>query len=466
MSTTRNFFDINSELVLFASGLVVFVLGLAIVLQSRRHSRLQLARSLGWLSVFGIALGFHEWGLLFVPFQALYMNHLGVAMLQLIQIVLLGIAYFALFAFGAELLKGKWPRLRLVPYVIVLIWLGILVVLDFKTGWGMGWLQQQAAVLGRYLLAFPGALLAAYGLYYQAEYYIKPNHLRPIYNTMMIASTTLVLYALFVGLFVPYGSFFPANQVNQTLLDKYTGIPAPVYLSVIGLVLAVSMTRVLEVFDLETGRLIEQMRLEQNLTAERDRIGREIHDGAIQTIYTAGLIVESAQRRVKDDPVITKRLDRVMTALNETVASLRANMNELRTEPLSASLVECLRQRTQDPRLTTLMAVELRMDLPDTFAFNPVQTTHITAIVGEALTNAARHARPSRALVEATSKNGQFVLKVTDDGEGFTARPLEESGYGLRNMRDRARLLGGELVIESEPGKGTRVTLIAPWETK
>jgi signal transduction histidine kinase len=67
--------------------------------------------------------------------------------------------------------------------------------------------------------------------------------------------------------------------------------------------------------------------------------------------------------------------------------------------------------------------------------------------------------------VEATSRDGQFVLNITDDGVGFTPHPLEESGYGLRNMRDRARLLGGELAIASEPGKGTRVTLVVPWKT-
>jgi signal transduction histidine kinase len=465
MTLARNFFDINSELVLFCSGLVVFVLGLAIALQSRRHSRLQLARSLGWLSFFGIALGFHEWGLLFIPFQALYMNPLGVSLLQLIQIVLLGMAYFALFVFGADLLKGRWPRLPVVPYVVVVVWLGLVVILDIRVQWGIGWLQQQATIWARYLLALPGALLAAYGLYYQAETYIKPHNSRYIYNTMMVASAAFVLYAIFSALFVPAGAFFPASLINQSWLEKLTGVPAPVFLSAIGLVLVVSVTRVLEVFDLETGRLIEQMRLEQNLAAERDRIGREIHDGAIQMIYTAGLIVESAQRRVTDDPILTKRLDRVMTALNETVASLRANMTELRTESASSSLVDGLRQRTQDPRLTTLMAVKLTMDLPDKAAFDPVQTTHILAIVGEALTNAARHARPSHSLVEATSRDGQFVLNITDDGVGFTPHPLEESGYGLRNMRDRARLLGGELAIASEPGKGTRVTLVVPWKT-
>lgn len=460
----RNFLDINFELVLFASGLVYFLVGLAISLQSRHNSRLQLARSLRWLSVFGIAYGLHEWGLLFIPIQALYMNHLGISLLQLIQVMLLGIAFFALFAFGIDLLQDKWSRLRLSPYLVVLIWAVWVFILHFRFSWEMGWLQQQATIWAKYLLAFPGALLAAYGLRYQAERQIKPLNLQPIYNTMLVASLALVLFAFFAGLFVPYGNFFPANWLNQSLLVRLTGIPTPVFLSLIGLVLAVAVIRVLEVFDLETRRLIEQMRLEQNLAVERDRIGREIHDGAIQMIYTAGLIIESAHRRVKDDPVLTRRMDRAMTALNETVASLRANMNELRTQSRPSSLAEGLRERTQDPRLTTLMMVELAVDLPETAVFNPVQTSHILAIVSEALTNAARHARPSCALVRTASENGRFVLSITDDGEGFTPRPSDESGYGLRNMRDRARLLGGNLMIDSEQGKGTCVTLTVPWE--
>jgi signal transduction histidine kinase len=464
MDSMRDLFDINFELVLFTSGLVFFIVGLAVSLQSRRYSRLQLARSLGWFSVFGIAQGLYEWGLLFVPSQALYVNHLGVSFLQLFQVMLIGTAFFALFAFGADLVRDKWPNLRLSPYLMTLIWMITLLDLDMGSDWGMGWLQQRATIWASYLLAFPGALLAAYGLRYQAERQIKALNLRRIYNTTLVASITLILYGLFAALFVPYGDFFPADRLNQSLLVRYTGIPQPVFLSLIGLVLAVTVTRILEVFDLETGRLIEQMRFEQGLSAERERIGRELHDGAIQMVYTAGLIIESARRRVEDDAVLSQRLDRAMTALNETVSSLRASMNELRTESLAASLAEGLRQRTQDPRLTTLMAVELALDLPDTAAFNSAQITHILAIVGEALTNAARHARPNLALVRAANEDGHFVLSIRDDGDGFTPQPSNESGYGLRNMRDRARLLGGELSIESERGKGSCVTLTVPWE--
>ena len=94
----------------------------------------------------------------------------------------------------------------------------------------------------------------------------------------MLASFTLVLYGLFSVLFVPYSDFFPANVMNQSLLSRLSGIPLPVFLSFIGLVLAVSVTRILEVFDLETDRVIHRMRLEQGVAAERIRIGRELHD--------------------------------------------------------------------------------------------------------------------------------------------------------------------------------------------
>ncbi len=155
-----------------------------------------------------------------------------------------------------------------------------------------------------------------------------------------------------------------------------------------------------------------------------------------------------------------------MTALNETVAALRTNMTELRSEPISVSFAEGLRQTVQDPRLSALMSVELSIDLPENVGFNTVQSTHILSILSEALTNAARHGRPSAVKVNVFSENGCFVLCVRDDGMGFRPNHAYASGYGLRNMRDRARLLGGVLQIESDSGQGSSVTLSVPWEAR
>ncbi len=460
----RSLFNLNNELVLFLYGLVFFVLGLAISLQSRRHSRLALARSLGWLSVFGVTHGLHEWGLLFVPLQATYMNHAGVSLLQLFQTLLLGLSFGALFQFGVDLLRDRWSLLVWLPTAVTGSWLFGLLGLGLFTDIGIGLWQQHADIWARYLLAVPGGLLTAYGLRHQAEKQIKPLNLTPIYKTLRAAGLAFVAYAILAGLFVPYADYFPPNWLNQSLLVRWVGVPVPVFRSLTGLVILIAITRAMEVFDLEIDQMIEEMEIAQRVAAERDRIGRELHDGAIQMAYTAGLIVESARRKLADDDVVAQRLDRAMTALNESIASLRTYMSDLRTAPTTVSLAQGLQRETSDPRFTTLMDVSLHWEVPETAVFTPIQTTHILAIVGEALSNAARHAQANRVTVKAEESDGTFFLSVTDNGIGFNF-PEDESGYGLRNMRDRARLLGGHLAIDSTPNQGTHILLAVPRET-
>jgi len=79
MSAVSAFFDQNEELILFIYGLVFFIMGLAVVLQSRRASQLELARALSWLAGFGIMHGLNEWGDLFIPIQA---AHTAVAIVR------------------------------------------------------------------------------------------------------------------------------------------------------------------------------------------------------------------------------------------------------------------------------------------------------------------------------------------------------------------------------------------------
>ncbi len=463
IDSLHQFFELNDTLVLFTYGQVFFVLGLAIALQSRRHSHLELARSLGWLAAFGITHGLHEWALIFVPIQAAYVNDAVLSLLQVSQAVLLALSFGFLFQFGAELLRERWPRLIILPLVVMVGWSLWFVMPGLAFSEGFETWHGPASIWARYLIGLPGGLLAAFGLRFQAEQHIKPLNLTHIYRTLRVAGLALGAYAILGGLIVPAGDFFPANWLNEARLVNWLGIPAPVFRSLTGLVMAITIIRALEVFDLEIDRLIEQMESENNLMAERERIGRELHDGAIQQIYTAGLIVESARRKVADGTVVGQRLDRAMMALNAAIASLRAYMGTLRAEPTAVSLVDGLRRQTADPRLTALMEVDLALDLPEAASLNPLQTTHVLAILNEALANAARHAQARRVRVQATQAREQFKLTITDDGRGFTYEP-DGRGYGLRNMRDRARLLGGELTISSEPGQGTQVTLLAPWE--
>jgi len=90
------------------------------------------------------------------------------------------------------------------------------------------------------------------------------------------------------------------------------------------------------------------------------------------------------------------------------------------------------------------------------------ERVNVLAIVGEALSNIVRHAQARQAKISAHAANGRLTLSIQDDGRGMTNGL--QAGYGLRNMRDRARLLGGQLEVTSASGKGTTITLDIPWK--
>ena len=99
--------------------------------------------------------------------------------------------------------------------------------------------------------------------------------------------------------------------------------------------------------------------------------------------------------------------------------------------------------------------------MPETISISPIQSAHILAIVGEAIANAARHAQAKNVQLRAVEQDGNLVIYVIDDGVGFVL-DKQEMGYGLRNMRDRARIIGGNLAIVTTPQQGTKIKLIVP----
>jgi signal transduction histidine kinase len=277
-----------------------------------------------------------------------------------------------------------------------------------------------------------------------------------------VAGVALALYAVAGGLIPPAAPFFPANWLNAGTFEAALGIPPLVVSAVIGVALAVPVIRALEVFDLEVQRLIENMEQAELLAAERNRIARELHDGAIQTVYTAGLLVESAHKQSPPGGPVAARLERAMGVLNDAIAALRRNLVELAPAPTSEPLAGALRRLAADPRYRSLVEITFQSDLPEDGSLSPARTGHVLAVATEALANVVRHASARRAHLAATLQAGRLRLAITDDGSGLEGEP--GAGFGLRNMRDRARLLGGSLTVSDAPGGGTRVHLDVPWE--
>jgi signal transduction histidine kinase len=462
----HNFFTANHIIVLSLYGQVFFVLGLSIALQSWRHSRLALARHLNWLAAFGFAHAMNEWGDVFIPIQAQYMAPPFVEALSILQSILLAVSFACLFQFGVETLRplpGRWQWLRYLPVTALTLWAAwqfgpAAASAADTTAW-----HQTGSIVARYGLGFPGGLLAAYGLRRQARELIAPLHIAHILRTLQVAGLALAGYSVLAGLVVPPGPFFPADRLNTVQVEQLTAIPVPVFRSLLGLILALAIIHALEVFRVELDRRLSSMEEMQILVAERERIGRELHDGTLQTIYAAGLLLQAAERELvrADAAPGLSRLQQSMQLLNQAVADIRGYIGTLRPAPDSRSLAAGLRDLATAPYLRSLVDVSLDLDLPEKQSLSPAYVGHLLAIANEALSNVARHAQATQARLSATAGGGRLRLEIQDNGRGLP--PDYVVGYGLRNMQDRARLLGGAMALDTQTGHGTTVTVDVPW---
>ncbi len=461
----HDFFAENRVIVLSVYGQVFFVLGLAIAVQSWRHSRLALARSLKWLAAFGFIHAMHEWGNVFIPIQEGYMPAAIVELMVGAQVLLLAISFACLFQFGLEMLRPlpegqQWlrflPSAALAGFTIAAV--GPTTGVSDVQEW-----HRLNSIWARYLMCFPGALLAAYGLWGKARELTAPMYSPSVKHALRLASFALASYAVVGGLVGPPGGFFPASWLNGVQLERITLVPVEVYRSACGLLLAVSVIRMLEVFREELDRRLAAMEEVQMLASERERIGRELHDGTVQTIYAAGLLLRSIEKDVAgpDVPQVAERLHQSTELLDQAVADLRGHIGLLRAPSSTRSLVTGLREVATARHLRSLINVEIEDNLPVTQVIDPASVGHLLAIAGEVLSNVVRHAGATHVLVSVASVDDYLRMVIRDNGRGLPGDFV--TGYGLRNIRDRARMLGGEVALESEPEGGTTVTVEVPW---
>lgn len=465
--------EINWIILYFVYGQVFFVTGLVTVLQWRQRSDLELARSLPWLAAFGIAHGLNEWGYIFVPLQAVYLNDMVVRLMVIGHLLLLAFSFFFLFQFGIELTLPILPQptlrrqrwLRALPGTVLLLWGAGLSLRGLVAGDPLNVLFAIGEGWTRYLLCLPGAALASAGLLRQARQ-MRSLELPRIPGYLTGAAMAFAAYALVGGLIVPTAPLFPANRLNYALLDQTIHIPAPVFRSLCGLAMAFFVVRSLEVFKVETERRIAEMEQAQLLATDRERIGRELHDGIIQKIYAAGLGLEQAQHLAIEDPPRSQRqIQTVMDALNQTIEDIRRYIFDLRTAEQTRELERVLEDLVRDLQLDTLLEVDLEVTGQRCCWLESDRIAHITQIAREALSNVVQHAGATRVHVNLAYLGEATCLIVTDDGRGADLESLVDNGrqgQGMANMQARARLLGGVLDVESQPGQGLRLTLTVP----
>src|SRR5215216_1082196 len=363
------FFAHNKEIFLFVYGLGFFILGFAIILQVQQSSRLELARSLRWLAAFGITHALNEWGDLFIPIQARYLQHGAIRLLEVLQLFLLAVSFAALFEFGISVLSpfNLAKSVHWLPSALLGCWIFLAFFIVLPLEHNLETWHHTANALARYLIGFPGGLLAAYGLRLHAIRRIKPLNVPAIYNTLRIAGISLGIYALLSGLIPPPVNFFPGSLLNTVTFEKQIGIPTILFRTVISLIIAASVIRSLEIFTLESQRKIEELEQQQIINSEHERLARELHDGAIQKVYTAGLLVEAAARQTDPNGELGLRLERAVVVLNDAITDLRHNLVELnRSDTLIAdqSVAQLLNDVEQNPHYNTLVNISLGLNVP------------------------------------------------------------------------------------------------------
>jgi signal transduction histidine kinase len=218
---------------------------------------------------------------------------------------------------------------------------------------------------------------------------------------------------------------------------------------------------------MENARLHEQVQ-RLAIVEERERIGKDLHDGVIQAIYAVGLSLDDVPDMMDGEPdEARRRVERAIDSLDQTIRDIRNFIFGLRPALLDGvDVVEGLAALADEFRVNTMIDVELRAGpTVTTPIIGPDRTVELLAIAREALSNIARHARATRAeiTVEPDPEIAGVEIVVADNGTGIDpAAPRGIGHQGLRNMRTRAISIGATLLVDSHPGVGTRIIIRVP----
>jgi len=202
---------------------------------------------------------------------------------------------------------------------------------------------------------------------------------------------------------------------------------------------------------------------------ERARFARELHDGAIQSLIAVEMQLDVLRRQSGTQaPLVNQELGRIQKLLREEVLKLRELMQELKSFEVNADrllgfISDTVERFKRETGVSAVFISEMvKIELPQRVC------RELARIVQESLVNVRKHSGARNVLVRLALRSGNLQLTVEDDGRGFpfsgrmSESELEASGKGPSVIRERVRLLSGELTVESNPGHGARLEVKIP----
>ena len=202
--------------------------------------------------------------------------------------------------------------------------------------------------------------------------------------------------------------------------------------------------------------------------AERARVARELHDGAVQSLIAVEMQVDVLRRQAEAKRPIHDELGRIQALLREEVLKLRELMQQMKAIDVDAQrllgvLTDTVERFQRETGIVARFVTDVEdLDMPQRVC------RELLRIVQEGLVNVRKHSGARHALVRLGSSGDRWNLTIEDDGKGFPFsgrldhEQMEEVGKGPMIIKERVRLIAGELTVESSPGKGTRLEITVP----
>ena len=196
---------------------------------------------------------------------------------------------------------------------------------------------------------------------------------------------------------------------------------------------------------------------------ERARIGMDLHDGVIQSIYAVGLTLESIRLALTPEEYESATLlDLAIEGLNDAIRDIRNFILDLRPRRFSGDLSQGLARLVREFQANTMVPVTMTISQQlENLTPHTARAVFLTA--QESLANVARHARAKNVILTLMRSDTAVTLIIEDDGRGFDSDDdSRQVGHGLANMQARAEGMHGKFRLRTSPGQGTTVTIRIP----